>query len=85
MQPLNERRIVQEKLLTRLNASFLIENKEALVTVTLTEDVGLTTVTTLIAFGSKQARDAAVATGMTDGMEQSHQLLDRVLSEQPRA
>ena len=58
---------------------------EALVTVTLTEDVGLTTVTTLIAFGSKQARDAAVATGMTDGMEQSHQLLDRVLSEQPRA
>src|SRR5947207_14739118 len=58
---------------------------EALVTVTLTEDVGLTTVTTPIAFGSKQARDAAVATGMTDGMEQSHQLLDRVLSEQPRA
>src|SRR5947207_1814346 len=37
MQPLNERRIVQEKLLTRLNASFLIENKEALVTVTKLE------------------------------------------------
>jgi hypothetical protein len=26
-----------------------------------------------------------VATGMTDGMEQSYQLLDRVLSEQSRA
>jgi hypothetical protein len=42
-------------------------------------------VTTLIAFGSREARDAAVATGMTDGMEQSYQLLDRLLSEQPRA
>jgi uncharacterized protein YndB with AHSA1/START domain len=58
---------------------------EAIVTVTFTEDDGLTTVTTLIDFGSKEARDAAVATGMTDGMEQSYQLLDRVLSEQPRA
>jgi len=58
---------------------------EALVTVTFAEDGGLTTVTTLIDFGSKEARDAAVATGMTDGMEQSYQLLDRVFSEQPRA
>src|SRR5262245_32413692 len=58
---------------------------EALVTVTLAEAGGLTTVTTLIDFGSKEARDAAVATGMTDGMEQSYQLLDRVLSEEPPA
>jgi hypothetical protein len=29
-------------------------------------------VSTLIDFGSKEARDAAVATGMTDGMEQSY-------------
>jgi len=28
---------------------------------------------------------AAVATGMTDGMEQSYQLLEQVLSEKPRA
>ena len=54
---------------------------EALVSVTFTEDAGITTVTTLIDFGSKAARDAAVATGMTDGMEQSYQLLDRLLSE----
>jgi uncharacterized protein YndB with AHSA1/START domain len=58
---------------------------EALVTVTFTEDGGLTTVTTLIDFGSKEARDAAMATGMTDGMEQSYQLLDGLLGEQPRA
>jgi uncharacterized protein YndB with AHSA1/START domain len=49
--------------------------------VTFTEDSGITTVTTLIDFGSKEARDAAIATGMTDGMEQSYQLLDTLLSE----
>ena len=54
---------------------------DALVTVTLTEDGGVTTLTSLIDFGSKEARDAAMATGMTDGMEQSYQLLDKVLTE----
>lgn len=54
---------------------------EALVSVTFMEQSGITTVTTLIDFGSKEARDAAVATGMTDGMEQSYQLLERVLSD----
>ena len=53
----------------------------AIVTVTFTEDGGVTTVTSLIDFGSKEARDAAVATGMTDGMEQSYQLLDRLLED----
>ena len=48
----------------------------AIVTVTFMEDGSVTTVTTLIDFGSKEARDAALATGMTDGMEQSYQLLD---------
>jgi uncharacterized protein YndB with AHSA1/START domain len=57
---------------------------EAFVTVTFTEDSGITTVTTLIDFRSKEARDAAMASGMTDGMEQSYQLLDRLLSSQPR-
>jgi uncharacterized protein YndB with AHSA1/START domain len=58
---------------------------DAIVTVTFTENDGVTTMTTLIDFGSKEARDAAVATGMTDGMEQSYQLLDRLLDDQPRA
>ena len=56
---------------------------EALVTVRFTEQGGITTVTTVIDFGSKDARDNAMSTGMTDGMEMSYQLLDRVLSEQP--
>jgi uncharacterized protein YndB with AHSA1/START domain len=55
--------------------------EDAIVTVTFAEDGAVTTVTTLIDFGSKEARDAAVATGMTDGMEQSYQLLDRLLNE----
>ena len=55
---------------------------EAIVRVTFDEDAGVTTVTTLIDYGSKETRDAAVATGMTDGMEQSYQLLDQLLNEQ---
>ena len=39
------------------------------------------TVTTLVDYGSKETRDAALATGMTDGMEQSYQLLDRLLED----
>jgi uncharacterized protein YndB with AHSA1/START domain len=54
---------------------------DALVTVTFTEEGGITTLTSLIDFGSKEARDGAIATGMTDGMEQSYQLLDRLLAE----
>ncbi len=56
---------------------------EALITLTFIEDGGVTTVTSLMDFGSKESRDAAVATGMTDGMEQSYQLLDRLLGQQP--
>src|SRR5262245_41601056 len=55
---------------------------EAIVTVTFIEEAGVTTVTSLIDFGSKQARDGAMATGMTDGMEQSYQLLDELLRKQ---
>ena len=58
------------------------EAGEALITVTFRDDGGVTTVTSLMDFGSKETRDAAVATGMTDGMEQSYELLDRLLGEQ---
>jgi uncharacterized protein YndB with AHSA1/START domain len=53
----------------------------ATVAVEFTEVNGITTMTTLIAYGNKRSRDAAVATGMTDGMEQSYQLLDAVLTK----
>jgi uncharacterized protein YndB with AHSA1/START domain len=53
----------------------------ALVTVEFIEDKGITIMTTVMDFGTKQARDAAVSTGMTDGMEQSYQLLDGLLAK----
>jgi uncharacterized protein YndB with AHSA1/START domain len=56
--------------------------EDAIVTVSFTEEAGVTTVTTLVDYGSKAGRDAAVSTGMTDGMEQSYKLLDALLGQQ---
>lgn len=57
------------------------EGGEALVTLTLAEKGGVTTMATRIDYGSKEARDAAVSTGMTEGMEMSYQNLDALLAE----
>jgi uncharacterized protein YndB with AHSA1/START domain len=53
--------------------------KGAIITLLFTEEKGVTTLTSLMDFGTKESRDAAVATGMTDGMEQSYSLLDTLL------
>jgi uncharacterized protein YndB with AHSA1/START domain len=53
----------------------------AVITVTFDETDGITNVATLIKFASKADRDAAVSTGMTDGMEMSYQQLDTILAE----
>ena len=58
------------------------EMGEALVTSELTEKAGVTTHTMTIRYDSKESRDAAVKTGMTDGMEMSYQKLDELLAEQ---
>lgn len=57
------------------------EMGEALVTTTFSESAGVTTLTTLIEYSSKEVRDAAVKTGMTDGMEMSYQNLDQLLTK----
>lgn len=44
------------------------------------EGSGKTTVTLTVMFKSKEARDQAAASGMTDGMDQGYQRLDEVLS-----
>ena len=56
------------------------EMGEALVTSVLTENNGVTTQTMTIHYESKAVRDAALKTGMTDGMEMSYQKLDEVLA-----
>ena len=46
----------------------------------LTERSGRTTLTLTVLYASKEARDGAPATGMTDGMEQGYARLDEVLA-----
>ena len=53
---------------------------EALITAALTENAGVTTYTTTIRYQSKADRDAALSTGMTNGMEQSYEKLDALLA-----
>jgi uncharacterized protein YndB with AHSA1/START domain len=53
----------------------------AMITLDLVEEDGITTLTALMDYGTKEARDAALSTGMTDGMEVSYQGLDRLAAE----
>jgi uncharacterized protein YndB with AHSA1/START domain len=53
---------------------------EALITNELTEAHNVTTCTMTLRYQSKADRDAALGTGMTDGMEQSFEKLDAVLA-----
>ncbi len=54
---------------------------EVTITVTFEEREGVTTVTTRMTYASREARDGAFASGMTDGMELSYQSLDTLLAE----
>jgi len=49
-----------------------------IVSLELTEQNGVTTLVCNLTFVSKEARDGAVSTGMTDGMEHSYTRLDEV-------
>lgn len=55
---------------------------ETLVTTRFTESGGRTTSTMTVLYSSRQAREGALATGMTHGMEASFQRLDRLLTEE---
>ena len=52
---------------------------ETVNTLVLTESAGQTTITTTMTFPSKQARDAALATGATSGVDRSYARLDALL------
>ena len=53
----------------------------AIITTELEQEGNVTTLTTTMLFASKEARDGAVSTGMTDGMEMSYALLDEVFAK----
>lgn len=52
----------------------------SIITVTFEETEGVTLVATTIRYASKADRDAALSTGMTEGMETNYQLLDGILT-----
>jgi uncharacterized protein YndB with AHSA1/START domain len=52
---------------------------ETVNTLVLTESGGRTTVTLTILYPSKEARDAALETGMKSGMDESFERLDRLV------
>ena len=54
---------------------------ETLVTLTLDEKDGKTICAMTVRYASRDARDAALKTGMTDGMEMGYARLDRILAE----
>jgi uncharacterized protein YndB with AHSA1/START domain len=56
-------------------------NDPALVTLELNEAGGVTTLVCTIKFASKEARDGAVSTGMTDGMEMGYARLDDMFAK----
>jgi uncharacterized protein YndB with AHSA1/START domain len=55
---------------------------ETLVSTRFEESEGRTTVTVSVVYSSKEARDGALATGMTTGMEAGYRQLDQLLAEQ---
>ena len=52
----------------------------AVIALELSEKDGVTTLVSVMDFGTKDAREAAMSTGMTDGMEMSYQRLDDMLA-----
>ena len=56
---------------------------ETINTLRLTETDGRTTATLTIRYPSKDARDAALETGMKEGMDQSYDRLDEYLKSRP--
>lgn len=58
------------------------EDDESLCTLTLVEEGGRTRITQIMQFASQAVRDAALATGMTDGMGASFDRLEGMLEQQ---
>lgn len=54
----------------------------AIIRTAFSEKKGVTSLEMVMKFASKEIRDAAVSTGMTDGMEMGYQRLDAMFAEQ---
>src|SRR5688572_17436492 len=56
-------------------------SEPAIITLEFKEAGGVTTLTTTMLFASKEDRDGAVSSGMTDGMEMSYEHLDALFAK----
>ncbi len=74
------RKIVHTQVFDRGNTEFEMGQEGTLITVTFAENQGVTSVVTLIEYSSKEDRDAALSTGMTDGMEMNYKQLQEFLA-----
>jgi uncharacterized protein YndB with AHSA1/START domain len=74
-------KIVHTQIFDAGGLSVSMGSEPSIITVTFQETNGIKNVTTTIRYALKADRDAAFATGMTDGMEMSYKQLDRVLGE----
>lgn len=57
-------------------------SQPAIIRTSFSEKNGVTSLEMVMRFASKDIRDAAVSTGMTDGMEAGYQRLDEMFAEQ---
>jgi uncharacterized protein YndB with AHSA1/START domain len=64
-----------------IGGSMPVDNP-AKIRTSFTEKDGVTTLVTVMDFGTKELRDAAVSTGMTDGMEMGYERLDKMFAEE---
>lgn len=74
-------KIVHTQIFDQGDTDHNMGEEGTLITVTFDEKEGVTTVVTLIEYASKEDRDEALSTGMTDGMEFNYKKLDADLSE----
>lgn len=79
------RRIVTTERMDLSGLGMQSPPNESINTLELSESGGVTTLTIVMNFGSKEARDGAIASGMTDGMELSYQRLEAHFPEFERA
>ena len=81
LEVIERERIVHTQAFDPGNMGISMGGEPSIITVEFDETDGVTNVATTIKYASEADRDAALATGMTDGMEMSYKRLDGVLSE----
>lgn len=78
------KKIVHTQVFDPGNMGISMGGEPSIITVTFDEIDSITTVATTIKYASQADRDAALETGMTDGMEMNYKRLDEILSAEAR-